>query len=47
VTKSGSNEYHGSANYFFQNADLVADNKNLPAADFSTYDAAATLGGRC
>jgi len=45
VTKSGSNDFHGSVNYFFQNAGLVADNENLPAADFSTYDAAATLGG--
>ncbi len=45
VTKSGSNDFHGSANYFFQNSGLVADNENLPSADFSTYDAAATLGG--
>ena len=28
VTKSGSNTLHGSANYFFQNSNLVAENKN-------------------
>ena len=28
VTKSGSNLFHGSANYFFQNGDLVAENQN-------------------
>ena len=28
ITKSGSNLFHGSANYFFQNDALVAENKN-------------------
>lgn len=45
ITKGGSNTYHGSVNYFAQNDSLMADNKNLPAADFSTYDTALTLGG--
>ena len=45
ITKTGSNSYHGSANYFFQNADLQADNKNSSSQDFSTYDTAFTVGG--
>jgi hypothetical protein len=45
VTKSGTNIYHGSGNYFFQNADLVADNKNSANEEFSTFDAAFTIGG--
>lgn len=45
VTKSGSNSYHGSANYFFQNSDLVAENKNGAAEEFSTKDNAYTFGG--
>lgn len=45
ITKSGSNEYHGSVNYYFQNDSLVADSKNATASGFSTYDAAVTLGG--
>ena len=45
VTKSGSNEFHGSVNYYFQNDRLVSDYKNLPNTGFSTYDAAFTLGG--
>jgi hypothetical protein len=45
VTKSGSNDFHGSVNYFAQNDSLVADNQNLPNADFSTYDTALTIGG--
>lgn len=45
VTKAGSNTFHGSVNYFFQNDGLVADNKNFRKAGFSTYDTAATLGG--
>jgi hypothetical protein len=28
VTKSGSNAFHGSANYFFQNSGLMAENVN-------------------
>jgi hypothetical protein len=45
VTKSGSNAWHGSANYFFQNSDLVAENKNGAALEFSTKDNAYTFGG--
>jgi hypothetical protein len=45
VTKSGSNTYHGSVNYFFQNASLVSENKNAPDQEFDTFDTAATLGG--
>jgi hypothetical protein len=45
ITKSGTNRYSGSANYFFQNSDLVADNKNSPSENFSTFDAAGTIGG--
>lgn len=46
VTKSGSNTFHGSANYFFQNSDLVAENKNGAAQEFSTKDNGYTFGGR-
>src|SRR5690606_10827145 len=45
VTKSGSNEFHGSINYYTQSDSLVADNKNLQDATFSTFDTAFTLGG--
>lgn len=45
VTKSGSNTFHGSVNYYLQNSSLVSNNKHLAANEFSTYDAAVTLGG--
>ena len=45
VTKSGSNSYSGSGNYFFQNSNLVAENQNAPNEDFSTKDSAFTVGG--
>lgn len=45
VTKSGSNEFHGSLNYYAQSDSLVADNENLPNSTFSTFDTAFTLGG--
>ena len=45
ITKAGSNSFHGSGNYFFQNASLQADNKNSSSQDFSTYDTAFTAGG--
>lgn len=45
VTKSGSNEFHGSVNYYTQSDSLVADNENLPNSSFSTFDTAFTLGG--
>jgi hypothetical protein len=45
TTKSGSNEFHGSVNYYTQSDSLVADNENLPDSTFSDYDTAFTLGG--
>ncbi|MNS44347.1 TonB-dependent Receptor Plug Domain protein [compost metagenome] len=45
VTKSGSNEWHGSLNYYMQNDNLVAEDKHNTSAGFSTYDTAFTLGG--
>ena len=45
VTKSGSDEFHGSINYYLQNDSLVADDKHAESAGFSTYDTAVTLGG--
>jgi len=45
VTKSGSNAFHGSANYFFQNSSLVAENENGASQEFSTKDNGYTIGG--
>ncbi len=45
VTKSGSNRYTGTANYYFQNANLVAENENSSSEEFATYDTAVTVGG--
>jgi hypothetical protein len=45
VTKSGSNNFSGSVNYYTQNDSLVADNEHAGSPSFSTYDAAVTLGG--
>ena len=45
VTKSGGNEFSGSVNYYFQNDSLVESNKHFADDSFSTFDAAATLGG--
>ncbi len=45
VTKSGSNDWHGSLNYYFQNSDLVAEDENVNSGGFDTYDTAFTLGG--
>ena len=45
ITKSGTNAFKGSVNYFFQNDALVAENKNSPSEGFSTFDAACTIGG--
>ena len=45
ITKSGSNKFSGSANYFFQNDNLVAKNKNSESDVFSTFDTAFTIGG--
>jgi len=45
ITKSGSNEFHGSANYSFQNDSLVRADKNAPDQTFSTKATAFALGG--
>lgn len=45
ITKSGTNQYSGSANYFFQNNNLVAANEHNPDNTFSSDDAAFTIGG--
>jgi hypothetical protein len=45
ITKTGSNTWHGSVNYFFQNDGLFAANKNSTDQIFDTFDSAATLGG--
>jgi hypothetical protein len=45
ITKSGNNTLSGSANYFFQNDNLVAENKHAASETFSTKDSAFTLGG--
>ena len=41
----GQQQFPGSANYFFQNTNLVADNENAPGEEFSTKDSAFTIGG--
>ena len=45
ITKSGTNRFAGSVNYFFQNDGFVANNKNSADETFSSYDTAVTLGG--
>lgn len=45
ITKSGSNRFTGSVNYFFQNSNLVAENQNGPSDEFSTVDNGYTIGG--
>jgi hypothetical protein len=45
ITKSGSNRYSGSVNYFFQNSNLMAENENGPSDEFSTQDNGYTFGG--
>jgi hypothetical protein len=45
ITKSGSNRFSGSVNYFFQNSNLVAENQNGPNDEFSTKDNGYTIGG--
>lgn len=45
VTKSGSNDWHGSVNYYLQNDSLVAKDKHNSSGGFKTYDTAFTLGG--
>jgi hypothetical protein len=47
VTKSGSNNFSGSINYYTQNNDLVAENEHTNGQEttFSSYDSAITLGG--
>src|SRR5688500_9872888 len=38
ITKSGSNQFHGSVNYFFQNSRLVAEDEHGADQTFSTGD---------
>lgn len=45
LTKSGSDQFHGSANYFFQSSRLVSENDHGAAQEFSTDDTAFTAGG--
>ena len=45
ITKTGTNRYSGSVNYFFQNDSLFAENENSPQEQFGTFDAAGTIGG--
>ncbi|MBD0324717.1 MAG: TonB-dependent receptor, partial [Aldersonia sp.] len=45
ITKTGTNIWNGSLNYFFQKDNLVAENKNSPSENFGTFDAAGTIGG--
>ncbi|RZL65394.1 MAG: TonB-dependent receptor, partial [Rhodococcus sp. (in: high G+C Gram-positive bacteria)] len=45
VTKSGSNDWHGSVNYYFQNDGLVQNDEHSQSGGFNTYDTAVTLGG--
>ncbi|CAN5116111.1 hypothetical protein BH10PSE1_BH10PSE1_32340 [soil metagenome] len=45
VTKSGSNDFHGSLNYYFQNDTLVQEDEHSTSGGFNTYDTAVTLGG--
>jgi len=47
VTKSGSNQFSGSYNYFFRNDGFVAKNIHTAGAPskFNTKDAAGTFGG--
>lgn len=45
ITKSGSNVYSGSYNYFFRNQGFFAENINNPGGAFTTKDTAFTIGG--
>lgn len=48
VTRSGTNEFHGSLAYYWTNQDLVGDTTegaNLTSADFEETTWSATLGG--
>ena len=45
ITKTGTNRFAGSVNYFFQNDSLFAENENSVNEKFGTFDAAGTIGG--
>ncbi len=47
ITKSGSNSWTGSVNYYFQNNNLVAPNKpgTTKNSNFNAFDSAFTFGG--
>ena len=42
ITKSGTNQFSGSVNYFLQNDGLVAENRNAADLEFSRFDAAVS-----
>ena len=44
-SKSGTNQYQGSVNYFFQNQNLVAKDEHVESSQFSSHDTAFTIGG--
>jgi hypothetical protein len=45
ITKSGSNRFTGSVNYFFQNSNLMAENQHGASDEFNTKDNGYTFGG--
>jgi len=45
ITKSGSNAFRGSGNYFFQNTDLVSENEHGTNDEFGHHETAFTFGG--
>ena len=45
VTKSGTNEFHGSAYYYFRNQDLAADVPLLRASEFQQKQYGFSIGG--
>ncbi|MCC7417631.1 MAG: carboxypeptidase regulatory-like domain-containing protein [Acidobacteria bacterium] len=45
VTKSGTNDLHGSMTYYFQNQNLVAESKHVASSQFTSHDTAFTIGG--
>ena len=45
ITKSGTNQFTGSVNYFFQNDGLIAEDQHASDQAFSRFDTAVTGGG--
>jgi hypothetical protein len=47
ITRSGTNEYHGTGYYFGRNQSLVGESPTgTPIADFSSHEFGASLGGK-